>query len=106
MTPQVQAMPELPVVAHLNPLLSKTLTDLQLAELKHHAGQPGKTLAADYDVPLCKVSDAITYAESLRVELEAARAALSAMLTHMGMDEDEWNKPTFDQARAALKGRP
>ena len=29
-------------------------------------------------------------------------AALSAMLTHMGMDEDEWNKPTFDQARAAI----
>ena len=31
------------------------------------------------------------------------RSALSAMLTHMGMDEDEWNKPTFDQAREALK---
>ena len=30
------------------------------------------------------------------------REALSAMLTHMGMDEDEWNKPTFDQARKAL----
>lgn len=29
--------------------------------------------------------------------------ALEAMLTHMGMDEDEWNKPTFDQARAAIK---
>jgi hypothetical protein len=28
--------------------------------------------------------------------------ALNAMLTHMGMDEDEWNKPTFDQARAAI----
>ena len=28
--------------------------------------------------------------------------ALKAMLTHMGMDEDEWNKPTFDQARAAI----
>ena len=31
------------------------------------------------------------------------RDALSAMLTHMGMDEDEWNKPTFDQARKALE---
>jgi hypothetical protein len=30
-------------------------------------------------------------------------SALKAMLTHMGMDEDEWNKPTFDQARAAIK---
>ena len=29
-------------------------------------------------------------------------AALNAMLTHMGMDEDEWNKPTFNQARAAI----
>jgi hypothetical protein len=29
-------------------------------------------------------------------------SALNAMLTHMGIDEDEWNKPTFDQARAAI----
>lgn len=29
-------------------------------------------------------------------------AALNAMLTHMGLDEDEWTKPTFDQARAAI----
>lgn len=29
-------------------------------------------------------------------------SALNAMLTHIGMDEDEWNKPTFDQARAAI----
>lgn len=29
-------------------------------------------------------------------------SALKAMLTHMGMDEDEWTKPTFDQARAAI----
>ena len=29
-------------------------------------------------------------------------AALRAMLTHMGMDEDEWNRPTFAQARAAI----
>ena len=28
--------------------------------------------------------------------------ALNSMLTHMGMDEDEWNKPTFDQARQAI----
>ena len=28
--------------------------------------------------------------------------ALNAMLTHMGMDEDEWSKPTFEQARAAI----
>ena len=28
--------------------------------------------------------------------------ALNAMLTHMGMDEDDWNKVTFNQARAAI----
>ena len=28
--------------------------------------------------------------------------ALKAMLRHMGMDEDKWNKPTFDRARAAI----
>ena len=28
--------------------------------------------------------------------------ALKGMLLHMGMDEDEWNKPTFDHARAAI----
>ena len=28
--------------------------------------------------------------------------ALNAMLTHMGMDEDEFTKVTFDQARAAI----
>ena len=31
------------------------------------------------------------------------RSALNAMLTQFGIDEDEWNKPTFDQARAALR---
>ena len=39
---------------------------------------------------------------TLRATLKRAREALGAMLTHMGMDEDEWNKPTFDQARAAI----
>ncbi len=29
--------------------------------------------------------------------------ALNAMLTHMGLDEDAYNKPTFDRARAAIK---
>jgi hypothetical protein len=34
--------------------------------------------------------------------LVAASKAMGAMLTQMGMDEDEWNKPTFDQMRAAV----
>lgn len=44
--------------------------------------------------------------QSQGAEIDRLRSALNAMLTHMGMDEDEWNKPTFDQARAALKGQP
>lgn len=35
-------------------------------------------------------------------EIELLRKALGAMLTEMGMDENEYNKPTFDQARRAL----
>lgn len=40
--------------------------------------------------------------------MQQALEALSAMLTHMGMDEDEWNRPTFNQCRkaeAALRER-
>ena len=37
-----------------------------------------------------------------RAAMQMALEALEAMLTHMGMDEDEWNKPTFDQAREAI----
>lgn len=33
---------------------------------------------------------------------QKAIEALNAALTHFGMDEDEWNKPTFDQMRAAV----
>lgn len=40
--------------------------------------------------------------EELEDERSVLLAALNAMLTHMGMDEDEWNKPTFEQARAAI----
>ena len=39
-------------------------------------------------------------------DLEAQRgellSALNAMLIEMSMDEDEWNAPAFDQARAAV----
>ena len=40
--------------------------------------------------------------EQHRAAMTMALEALSAMLTHMGMDEDEWNKPTFDQARESI----
>jgi hypothetical protein len=45
----------------------------------------------------------IRHNAELVAENERLREALSGMLTHMGMDEDEWNKPTFDAARAALE---
>ena len=34
--------------------------------------------------------------------LKQALEAMNAMLTHMGMDEDEWNKVTFNQMRKAI----
>ncbi len=43
---------------------------------------------------------------ALRERVKVLEDALRAMLTHMGMDEDEWNKPTFDQARSALEQKP
>ena len=50
--------------------------------------------------------DAVTETDLANARLIAAApdllAALNAMLTHMGMDEDEWNKPTFNQARVAV----
>lgn len=40
--------------------------------------------------------------DSERALADRLAEALSAMLTHMGMDEDEWNRVTFEQARAAV----
>jgi len=40
--------------------------------------------------------------ELVQVGDSSLRSALNAMLTQFGIDEDEWNKPTFDQARKAL----
>jgi hypothetical protein len=34
--------------------------------------------------------------------MKQALEAMNAMMTHMGMDEDEWNKVTFDQMRKAI----
>jgi len=51
-------------------------------------------------------ASAILEAGRLRERVRVLEDALRAMLTHMGMDEDEWNKPTFDQARAALEQKP
>jgi len=68
-----------------------------LLDMAWRAGDPpgAEVLIEDLKSVLGWLRDA----EAERDEL---LAALNAMLTHMGMDEDEWNKPTFDQARAAI----
>ena len=48
----------------------------------------------------------VKIASELGERVKVLEDALRAMLTHMGMDEDEWNKPTFDQARTALEQKP
>jgi hypothetical protein len=40
--------------------------------------------------------------EQQRAVVQQALEALNAMLTHMGMEEDDWNKVTFDQMRNAI----
>ena len=48
------------------------------------------------------INDLAAKVRGLQTQRDELLAALQAMLTHMGMDEDEWNKPTFDLARAAI----
>ena len=57
----------------------------------------------DFKIDQLQAFTILTAAQPVQTANEVAlRSALGAMLTHMGMDEDCWNKPTFDQARAAL----
>jgi hypothetical protein len=49
--------------------------------------------------------EAIAKLDGALTRIALLERALNAMLTHMGMDEDEWNKPTFEQARSALGER-
>ena len=63
------------------------------------------------DLPINEAGDeawnsAGKHAQGLRDEIARLRAALNAMLTQFGMDEDEWSKPAFNQARAALAKEP
>lgn len=41
-----------------------------------------------------------------QLENKRLREALSAFITHMSLDEDEWNTVTFKQARQALQTPP
>ena len=74
-----------------------------------HVDAPGDGLRvlSDHGTIICHVSGAMTNPSVIAdAKLIAASPdlyrALQAMLTHMGMDEDEWNRPTFEQARAAI----
>jgi hypothetical protein len=61
--------------------------------------------APDIAVVLSRISrtDAETAANArLIAAAPDLLSALNAMLTQFGMDEDEWSKPTFDQARRAV----
>ena len=63
------------------------------AEVERLSWDSIHTCHSECQRPLCKLTR----------ERDALLSALKGMLLHMGMDEDEWNKPTFDHARAAIK---
>lgn len=101
-----QAMPELPVVAWRTSSLDtgwKTTYMKRVAEIWVEQGCEVE--------PLCKVSDALTYAESLRAQLEAARAALvlakhAIQAAHEQSDDAELHygyEHTLRQIEAALR---
>ena len=55
------------------------------------------------DTDACGECPRCHWDELVPTEVSSLLSALNAMLTQFGMDEDEWNKPTFDQARAAVR---
>ena len=61
-----------------------------------------RRLHDDYENALKHFAEVVDGYKQMAAQHDELLSALQAMLTHMGMDEDEWNKPTFDQARAAI----
>lgn len=64
-------------------------------------------LAADFACVLARhlaaqPQEAAPSQDAEQGNVAALRSALGAMMTQFGMDEDEFSKPTFDQARRAL----
>ena len=51
-------------------------------------------------VEIHKVQEIVDNAET---DINELKSALNMMITYFGMDEDEWNKPVFDNARNRLK---
>ncbi len=78
------------------------------SDIKHEQGEPvaekicgicgyvGVKTDSVGQCPKCHWDELVT------IDDDSLRSALNAMLTQFGMDEDEWNKPTFDKARKAL----
>ena len=73
-----------------------------VGKMAHEAAAELRRLHDLADKYKWQVRDTCARAEKAEVQRDELLSALNAMLTHMGMDEDDWNKPTFDQARAAI----
>jgi hypothetical protein len=78
------------------------MTDDQVAALTRLDGSNPED-SARLGKQACELAIAAVRIAEQDEEIARLRSALNAMLTHMGMDEDDWNKSTFDQARNALK---
>ena len=70
--------------------------------IRREAAAELRRLQIDGDARDVHLSERMKDLFKVEAQRDALLEALKAMLTHMGMDEDEWNKPTFDQARAAI----
>lgn len=69
---------------------------LRLADLLDFNASSGHFTTSDQE------EEAATELRRLHALCQEMGEALSAALTHFGMDEDDWSKPTFDQMRAVL----
>ena len=88
-------------------------TALFLADILEDAGKPAeiaekcaaelRRLHAENAAASTHLSELMKDLVKVETQRDALLEALKTMLTHMGMDEDDWNKLTFDQARAAIK---
>lgn len=77
------------------------LADMVLS-LRSHLGPWRDESDSDEQAAWDGYTEAAAELRRLHALCEEMGDALSAALTHFGMDEDEWSKPTFDQMRAAL----
>ena len=50
-----------------------------------------------------EIHEAQEVVDNAEADIHDLKSALNMMLTYFGMDEDEWNKTVFDNARNKLK---